>query len=94
MVDSSVVQENTAEVVKERTKGRIRLETKTLGLVELWDPVSGGFERAGTLAEPRTMHTATVLPDGDILLIGGTDRNGSLLADAETWSPPASAVGG
>ena len=53
---------------------------------ELWDPASETFTPAGVLATGRAMHTATLLDDGRVLVIGGTDGNGAVAA-AEAWDP-------
>lgn len=39
--------------------------------VEMWDPATGAFTTAGQLAEPRRGHTATLLSDGRVLVVGG-----------------------
>jgi hypothetical protein len=44
----------------------------TLTSVELYDPTSGEWSVAGQLLEPRSFHTATVLPDGRIFISGGS----------------------
>jgi hypothetical protein len=41
--------------------------------------------RAGLLAEAREAHTATLLPDGRVLVIGGWGDGP--LASAEIWRP-------
>ncbi len=43
-----------------------------LRAVELYDPQSGTFSPAGSLAKPMWGHSATLLPDGRVLVIGGT----------------------
>ena len=42
---------------------------------ELWDPATGTFGPAGTMAAPRSGHTATPLDDGRVLLVGGVTRS-------------------
>ena len=42
---------------------------------ELWDPRSGTFSPAGTMAASRSGHTATPLGDGRVLLVGGVTRS-------------------
>jgi hypothetical protein len=39
---------------------------------ELFDPLASSFVAAGELTRPRTGHTATLLPDGRVLVLGGT----------------------
>ena len=58
-------------------------------------PRVGAFEPAGTLAEARAMHSATLIPDGRVLVLGGTalsaDPTG-VLASVEMWDPTTEAV--
>jgi hypothetical protein len=57
-------------------------------------PASGSSSPTGSLAQARTDHTATLLPDGRVLVIGGHgDRSGSFLASAEIWDPVTEAFG-
>ncbi|HEX6867487.1 MAG TPA: kelch repeat-containing protein [Candidatus Limnocylindrales bacterium] len=41
---------------------------------EIFDPATGQFGAAGTLGVPRTKHSATLLADGRVLIIGGSDE--------------------
>ncbi|MCO1578905.1 hypothetical protein M8C13_24425 [Crossiella sp. SN42] len=67
-------------------------EYPALGLAtaELYDPATGAWTPAGTMAEPRFFHHATLLPDGRVLLAGGsTTRAGgyTALQTAELYDP-------
>jgi len=44
------------------------------------------FGPAGSLAKARVLHTATLLPDGRVLVVGGGGDDGAL-ASAEVWEP-------
>jgi hypothetical protein len=44
-------------------------------------------EELGPLAVPRTAHTATALSDGRVLIVGGRDSAGTVLAAAEIFNP-------
>ncbi len=62
---------------------------------ELWDPATSAFSPAGSLAQGRDSHTATVMPDGRVLVVGGDDGAGNALASAELRAQrPPSASGG
>ncbi len=56
---------------------------------EVWDPATGSFSPAGTLATGREGHTATLLRDGRVLVVGGVDDNG-FVTTAEIWDPATS----
>jgi hypothetical protein len=58
---------------------------------ELYDPASGTWRRTGSLSVGRAVHTATRLPSGRVLVVGGTSTvsfpNTELFnPESETWS--------
>ena len=64
----------------------------SIAQAEVWDPATGSFTDAGLAATGRTLHTATRLQDGRVLITGGfvrTDRGEPIedTASAETWAP-------
>jgi hypothetical protein len=62
-----------------------------LGSAERYDPASGEWKPAGTLATARLDHTATLLPSGQVLVAGGCGESlqtaciASVLASAERY---------
>src|SRR5207247_1734174 len=52
---------------------------------ELYDPATGTWTATGSLGTARFDHTATLLPNGKVLVAGG--YNGSPLASAELYDP-------
>ena len=45
------------------------------------------FMATGTMTNPRTRHTATLLTTGEVLIAGGEDDAGHILASAELYNP-------
>jgi hypothetical protein len=56
---------------------------------ELYNPADGGFRPVGPMLSARAHHSATLLPNGLVLLAGGVDAAGNVLADAELYDPVA-----
>ena len=56
-----------------------------LSSAELYDPASGTWTATGSLNTPRTDHTATLLPNGKVLVAGGILY--SELSSAELYDP-------
>ena len=55
---------------------------------ELYDPVSGSWTATASMRTPRNGYTATMLPDGRVLVTGGQAPVGSgILASAELYAP-------
>jgi hypothetical protein len=66
----------------------------TQSSAELYDPRTGTFAATGQMTTPRGGHTATLLPDGRVLIAGGgrTNASAGALADpaltsAELYDP-------
>ena len=51
---------------------------------ELYDPSTGAFTATGKLTRARSGQTATLLPDGRVLVAGGTNSTGAELYDPST----------
>ena len=60
-----------------------------LASAELYDPGSGTWSVTGSMVRPRAGHTATLLPDGKVLVAGGNNptETVSVLASAELYDP-------
>jgi N-acetylneuraminic acid mutarotase len=54
---------------------------------ELYDPVDNTWSAAAPMSSPRVGHTATLLPSGKVLVVGGTGDNHTPLATAELYDP-------
>lgn len=66
---------------------------QTTAQPEVWDPKTQQFDfvnASGLL--PRSWHSATVLPNGRVLIIGGIGAKGDSLVDIELWNPITASV--
>jgi hypothetical protein len=54
---------------------------------ELYDPATGTFSATGSLVTARTSHTATLLPNGKVLIAGGWAGLNDTTASAELYDP-------
>ncbi len=54
--------------------------------IEVYDPVNGTFSSIGTM-ETRYEFSATLLPDGTVLIAGGTDGRGAIYNSIEQFDP-------
>jgi len=68
-------------------------QSGVLRSAELYDPRTGAFTRTGDMIFPRSYHSATLLPDGRVLITGGTDRyvGSPLVPTAELYDPDTEA---
>lgn len=59
-----------------------------LASVELYDPINGTWSETANLNTPRLYHTATLLADGKVVVVGGRlQTNSSGLESAELYDP-------
>ena len=63
-----------------------------LRTAETWDPASGTFRRAGRMEVARRAHQAALLPDGRVIVVGGSGERTQQFFDpstatSEVWDP-------
>lgn len=63
-----------------------RRSSETLASADLYDPSTGKFTATGSLATERRGHSATLLPNGQVLIVGGGDEKFPLVT-AEIYDP-------
>lgn len=67
------------------------IDTNIRQTSEVWDPATGEWSPAGSMTEGRAEHTATLLEDGTVLVIGSLNNNTSEIYDpaTDTWHDSA-----
>lgn len=66
-----------------------RLDGQVLAAAERYDPTRGTWTATVPMRQARWGHTATLLPDGTILVAGSYSNGGDPLASAELYDPRA-----
>ena len=73
--------------------GRLQFVTASAAMIpsasaEIFDPQAGSWQPVALLGTPRTGHSATLLPSGQLLVVGGYAPNGTTpLGTAERYDP-------
>ncbi|MBS0589143.1 MAG: hypothetical protein JSR65_00720, partial [Proteobacteria bacterium] len=65
-----------------------------LGSAEIYDPNANTWSAASSLSVARAQHSATLLPSGRVLIVGGTGASGSALVSAEQYDPASNTWSG
>ena len=63
------------------------IDPAALATAEIYDAISGSWVATTSMAEARHSYTATLLPDGTVLVVGGTGGGGTILASTERFDP-------
>ena len=66
--------------------------TSALATAELYDPGTGTFRPTGSMTTARGLHTATLLPEGRVLVVGGHDGS-QAVASTEIHYPDTGTFG-
>jgi murein DD-endopeptidase MepM/ murein hydrolase activator NlpD len=62
--------------------------TSSVASAEIYDPATGRFSPTGSMSSRRSRHSATLLPDGRVLIAGGEDfGQNAYLSSAEIYDP-------
>jgi hypothetical protein len=75
-----------ARLIKTIALGSSAVTTvQSLASAEVFNPMSGTFALTADMTTARSAHTATLLANGSVLVVGGFDANGNALATAELF---------
>jgi hypothetical protein len=92
---ATLLQDGTVLIVGGETDscgGNTCVFAGSVASAELYDPATEAFASMGNMTTPRELHTATLLPDGRVLITGGVYYGGigifhGSLASAELYLP-------
>jgi hypothetical protein len=86
MKQRKLEEDGTVLIAGGLSGGFTGIETAT---TEIYDPTTRSFTAGATMRQSRFSHTATLLPDGSVLFIGGTSSAGvkiNVLSSAEIYN--------
>lgn len=100
LLDERMVEERAGHTATRLADGRVLLtggwyevslgQLATTEGAEIYDPATEAFEAVGSMTTARVDHAALLLPDGRVLVTGGSRLDGSFLTDldsAEVFDP-------
>ena len=67
-------------------------QPRFLATAELFDPATRAFTATGSMAVPKARHTATLLPNGKVLIVGGTAGSDHAQSGTAELYDPATGV--
>jgi N-acetylneuraminic acid mutarotase len=85
---ATVLQNGKVLVIGGSNSGTGQGGAAYLNSAELYDPSTNSWTQAGQMATARSGHTATLLPGGQVFVIGGNDGT-RMLSSAEGYDPSA-----
>lgn len=85
---ATLLQDGKVLIVGGTNSGSGQAPAAYLDSAELYDAGSNTWSSAGQMANARSGHTATLLPNGHVLVVGGSDGNATL-ASVEDYDPAA-----
>jgi Galactose oxidase, central domain len=85
--DGRVLIVGGATILSMARGGLVSTSTTPLASAELFDSTPGLFVATGNMNSPRLGHTATLLGNGQVLVTGGIDQNGTVQATTELYQP-------
>lgn len=93
--DHTATQLNSGEILIVGGATKVEQNSNTnppvTAVSELFEPATMSFKLAGSLTTARYLHSAVLLPDGNVLIVGGLDQNGTPVQNAELYDPTSSA---
>ena len=66
--------------------GPYQYASSAVATAEIWDPTTEGWTMTGSMANARVGHTAVLLADGRVAIMGGAGPDGGVAA-VEVWDP-------
>ncbi len=65
----------------------VETSANVLKTAEIYDPATGTFSKAGSMSSIRDQHTATLLADGRVLVVGGGGEGYASVSSADLFDP-------
>lgn len=68
-------------------KTNVRFAAACVALLGMTSPAADSVDRVASMRDARSVHTATTLGSGEVLMVGGMRSGGGMLASAELFDP-------
>jgi len=85
LADGQVLIAGGANVHSIALAGTVHTSVTPLASAELFNPNSLTFTKTANMTTARSWHTATLLHNGQVLVVGGVDIHGNVLSTAELY---------